>query len=225
MSKSSNQPARPASPAAPPTPATNAPDLDAFNPVAQFSGNVAAPEAVDLTALRLDQTYGAIVGIKKLVTTVPVRKPSNQAYVRVHPSAEWRMPAAILQLKEDGECYFVHPSIAPSLAQEVRAKLLYVYVTRDGNVYVWPINLPSDDGRLDAWSQSAHSAAEMAQSSWVRLAANRGVGAYDIYQASGIVDEPVWPELTFKEVLHLAFKDRLITSLDHPIVKRLRGEM
>ena len=220
MSKSSNQYTHPGAVAA-----NASSDLDAFSATAQPYRNAEMTDAFDLTALRLDQAFGAIAGIKKVLTTVPVRKPSNQAHVRVHQSAEWRMPAAILQLKEDGECYFVHPSIAPNLAQEVRAKELYVYVTRDGNVSVWPINLPSDDGRLDAWSQSAHSAAEMAQSSWVRLVANRGVGAYDIYQAPNIADEPVWPELTFKEVLHLAFKDRLITTMDHPIVKRLRGEM
>jgi hypothetical protein len=59
----------------------------------------------------------------------------------------------------------------------------------------------------------------------VRLVANRHVGAYDVYKAPNVSDEAVWPELSFREVLNLAFKDRLITSLDHPIVKRLRGEI
>jgi hypothetical protein len=199
--------------------------MDVLGTTVQPSTTSFTADSLDLTALRLPQTFGAVAGVKRVLTTVPVRKPSNQAYVRVHQSAEWRMPAAILQLKEDGECYLVDPSIVPYLAQEVRAKLLYVYVTRDGNIAVWPINLPGEDGRLDAWSQSAHSAAELAQTSWVRLVANRGVGAYDIYQAPAIADEPLWPEMTFKEVLHLAFKDRLITSMEHPIVKRLRGEI
>ncbi|MDP2073392.1 hypothetical protein [Hydrogenophaga sp.] len=185
----------------------------------------AAGASLDLTALRLPQNFGAVAGVKKVITTVPVRKPGNQTFVRVHPAAEWQLSALILQLKEDGECYFVHPSLAPELAQEVRAKQLYTYVGRDGNVALWPVNLPGEDGRLDQWSQSAHTAAQMAQASWIRMVANRPVGAYDVYEAPNLSDEPTWPELSFKEVLNLAFKDRLITALDHPIVKRLRGEM
>lgn len=182
-------------------------------------------EELDLTALCLPQNFGAVSGVKKVLTTVPVRKPSNQTFVRVHPSDEWRQSALVLQLKEDGECYFVHPSLYGELASEVRPKMLYTYVTRDGNVALWPVNLPGEDGRLDSWSQSAHEGAKRAEINWARLVANRTVGAYDIYEASSLADEPMWPEKSFKEILSLAFKDRLIVSLDHPIVKRLRGEI
>lgn len=90
----------------------------------------------------------------------------------------WSRPlTSILQLKADGECYFVMPTLAADLAQEVRAKQLYTHVGRDGNVALWSVHLPGDDGRLDQWSQSAHSAADMAKNSWVRLVANRNVGA------------------------------------------------
>jgi len=154
-----------------------------------------------------------------------VRKPGNQTYIRVRPGEEWQLPSFILQLKEDGECYFVMPELYAELAQEAKPKVLYTYVTRDGNVGLWPVNLPGDDGRLDSWSQSAHSAAQIGQRSWVRLVANRTVGAYDVMEAANLADEPVWPELSFKEILALAFRDRLITSMDHPIVRRLRGDI
>ena len=39
----------------------------------------------DLMSLRLDQSYADTVGVKKLLTTVPVRKPHRQEFVRVHP--------------------------------------------------------------------------------------------------------------------------------------------
>jgi hypothetical protein len=39
----------------------------------------------NLSALRLDQSYADTVGVKKLLTTVPVRKPNRQGFVRVHP--------------------------------------------------------------------------------------------------------------------------------------------
>lgn len=186
---------------------------------------VAPGAALDLTAYRLPQSFGAVAGVKKVITTVPVRKPSNQIFVRVRPGEEWQLQALVLQLKEDGECYLVAPGLYGELAQEARAKQLYTYVTRDGNVAIWPINMPGDDGRLDSYSQSAHTGAEMAEKSWVRMVANRTVGAYDVMEAANLAEAPVWPDLTFQELLNLAFRDRLITSVDHPIVKKLRGEI
>lgn len=192
---------------------------------ATLNAPIMTSSGLDLDAVRLQQNFGGVAGVKKVVTIVPVRKPSNQAFVRVRPGEDWRFQAAILQLKEDGECYLVMPQLYAELAQEVRPKMLYTGVTRDGNLFLWPVNLPGEDGRLDAWSQSAHTAAAMAENRWVRLVANRTVGAYDVMEASNLAEEPSWPDLTFNEIINLAFKDRLIDSLDHPIVKRLRGEL
>jgi len=36
------------------------------------------PDPFDPAALRLDQSYADTVGVKKLLTTVPVRKPNRQ---------------------------------------------------------------------------------------------------------------------------------------------------
>ncbi len=49
-------------------------------------------------------------------------------------------------------------------------------------------------------------------------------GAYDVWQTEGPLPEPQWPETSFKDSLRTAFKDRLIDTLDHPVLKRLRGE-
>jgi hypothetical protein len=35
--------------------------------------------------------------------------------------------------------------------------------------------------------------------------------------------EPVWPDLSFQELIKIAYRDRMITSLEHPVVRRLRG--
>jgi hypothetical protein len=44
-----------------------------------------------------------------------------------------------------------------------------------------------------------------------------------MYVAESTMSEPVWPEATYQELIKLAFRDRLISSLDHPVIKRLRG--
>jgi hypothetical protein len=65
----------------------------------------------------------------------------------------------------------------------------------------------------------------MAMKAWVRLAANMSLGGYDVYQATGDIPEPEWPELSFQEILGIAFKGKLICDLNHPAIRRLRGEI
>jgi hypothetical protein len=51
------------------------------------------------------------------------------------------------------------------------------------------------------------------------------IGAYDVFEASSTIPEPEWPkDLTFEQMLRIAFKGRLVDSLSHPVLKRLRGE-
>ena len=40
------------------------------------------PDPFNPAALRLDQSFADTVGVKKLLTTVPVRKPNRQDFVR-----------------------------------------------------------------------------------------------------------------------------------------------
>ena len=47
----------------------------------------------DLTKLRLDQSFAETAGVKKLLTTVPVRKPNRQDFIRVHEGENYRMDA------------------------------------------------------------------------------------------------------------------------------------
>ena len=75
----------------------------------------------------------------------------------------------------------------------------------------------------NAWHKAAETAAEIAMTRWVRLTANMSLGAYEIFEAAGNIPQPVWPELPFPELLKIAFRDRLIDRLDHPVVLHLRG--
>ena len=49
------------------------------------------------------------------------------------------------------------------------------------------------------------------------------LGAYEIYEATGNLPEPEWPDLEFDKILEIAFRDRFVTAPDHPVVKRLQG--
>jgi hypothetical protein len=55
---------------------------------------------------------------KKLLTHVPVRKPHRQEFVRVHRDENYRLPAAVIELKEDREYYLIQPQFRVELGSE-----------------------------------------------------------------------------------------------------------
>ena len=73
------------------------------------------------------------------------------------------------------------------------------------------------------WHDSAHKAAVLAQANWIRMVANMSNGAYDIFEASGKLPDPEWPDLAFSEILRIAFRDFRISSTDHPVIRKLWG--
>lgn len=187
--------------------------------------DAAKPDEFDPNSLRLSQDFGATVGVKKIRVTVPVRRPDNQWFVRVHPDEAWRLPVAIIELREDREVYVVDPKICAELSREVAPKLLVSAINGQNDFFLWPIRLPGPDGKIDEWNRSAREIAETAKKQWVRVLPNRTLGLYDAMAASTKLAEPVWPEQSFKELLAIAFRDKFISSLDHPVLKKLRGEL
>jgi hypothetical protein len=181
------------------------------------------PDPFDLKRLRLDQSFTETVGVKKLLTTVPVKKPSPQDFIRVHPSKDYRDVFAILELKDDGEVYLVVPAIAREIPGEYFMATIHTAITRQGNIFLWPIRMPGPDGKILEWHRSAAEAAALATEGWVRVKANMSNGAYDIFLAEKVIAKPEWPNVSYQELLRIGFRDRLVDHLDHPVLKRLRG--
>jgi hypothetical protein len=178
----------------------------------------------DLDKLRLSQDFAATLGVKKALLTVPVRRPNRQEFIRVHPGVDWRLETVILEVKEEREVYLVDKNLWGQLPGELIPKVLFTVINRQDVLTLWPIRLPGEDGRHDEWNRSALEAAEMAQKAWVKVVANMHLGAYEVYRAMADLPEPEWPNITFQEILRVAFRDRFICSMDHPVVRRLRGE-
>jgi len=179
----------------------------------------------DPSHLRLSQNFSELVGVKKALLTVPVRKPSRQDFIRVHPGEDYRLETAVLELKDERESYLVDPTLWPELPGEIVCKVLFTTINRQGVLMLWPIRLPGEDGRHDEWNRSALEAAHMAQSRWVRVASNTSLGAYEVFEATGALPDPPWPDISFQEILKVAFKGRCIAELEHPVIRRLRGEL
>ena len=180
--------------------------------------------AFTLSEMALPQDFDAAIGLETHVHNVSVKKPGKLAFFRVHPAPEFRMAIAILR-DDLGEMYAVHPKALASVADEAKAMMLYTVVDEAGNASLWPVGLPGSDGRTNAWWQSAHAAAAQAQGEWVRLVPAMEAGYYKVKTSKVNKGEPKWPEMSFEELLNLAFADgRLIDSSDHPVARRLNGE-
>ena len=178
----------------------------------------------NLDALRLAQDFDAEVGGRKLLTSVPVRKPKRQEFVRVHPA--WHLEAALLEAEEDNENYLVISALQKALIEEVRPVDLVTTMNRSGLLFLWPVKRSKGSKRDNAWIISAQEGARVAQQYWVRVRGNRELAAYDIIRAAAHYPEPEWPaDLTFSDLIKLAFRDHVVQDMQHPVLRRLRGEI
>jgi hypothetical protein len=81
-------------------------------------------------------------------------------------------------------------------------------------------------GIIARWS-SLREHADRAETTWLRIISNKELGAYEALVASDTLSDPEWDlqGLNFFNLIEIAFKKFLITNLDHPVVKRLHGQV
>ena len=82
-------------------------ETESETPATVASSNTATPDPFHPSNLRLSQAFTETVGVKKLLTTVPVRKPSPQDFVRTHPGVGYREDFPLIELKDEREEYIV----------------------------------------------------------------------------------------------------------------------
>ena len=184
-----------------------------------------APDPFDPANMRMGQDFASELGVRKVLTTIKCDKPNRHVFVRVRPGEDWKVETYIFEDKVSRDRYYVSPDLLSDLLGEVYRVCLHLAITKQSDVFLWPVKLPGPDGRRNEWNDSAMEAAKLAESKWVRMAANMANGHYDVFEAVGELAEPTWPDLSLKEVLRLCFKDRFIESMDHPCLKALRGEV
>lgn len=187
--------------------------------------NEAAPDPFDPMALRLSQDFAADIGVRRVITKIPCRKPHRHEFVRVKPGDAWKLETCLLEDKINRDNYLVARSMCQELAGDALPHCLFVAITRNGDLILWPVRLPGPDGRSNPWHESALAAADLAERKWIRITANMSGGMYDVYEASGQLPEPEWPALTLKQMLRLSFQSHFIETDDHPILRALRGEV
>jgi hypothetical protein len=131
----------------------------------------------------------------------------------------------LIELKEQNEVYLVDRELWSELGSESTfvTKVLVPVMTRQQALLIWPIRLPGADGRIDDWNASALEAADIARGKWIRLSPNKSLGAYEVTAGPDPQAPLAWPEHSFEALLKIAFKGKIIDTLDHPVIRQLRG--
>jgi hypothetical protein len=207
-------------PEAPSTPTESQP-----TPVHTDGDKPQTPNPFNPARFRMSANYAAALGVKKVITNVACRKPNRQEWVRVRPGEEWRLETMILEEKTTKASYLVDPQISGNLVGEIVPVGLFLAITRQNDPFLWMVKLPGIDGRTNDWNDSALKAAKLAETQWVRMAADMNAGHYLVWEATAPLPDPEWPNLTFNKLLEICFRNRIISDINHIILKRLRGEV
>jgi hypothetical protein len=175
----------------------------------------------NFSAIKLDST-ASLASVNKRLDVVPVRKPKNLDFFRIREGDEYMAEVGMIKT-EDGEYYLATPEMYAEYPNHTKRCFLFTYLTRQGVIALWAIRAPGDDDKLDPWNRSALKHVLTAQSKWIRIESDQNLGAYVAYEAESKLSEPEWPNYSFEDLIEIAFKDRTIENMDHPVIKTLRG--
>jgi hypothetical protein len=178
----------------------------------------------DPKRVRISRRVGEGLDVRPVLASVAVCRPRRQWFVRVHPDPAMHIESFLLHREQDQQFYLVDRDLAPTLPGETVAMALFTAVNMSGGVFLWPIRLPDPNGRQHECHVTAHRAAELAQTEWVRISWDQALSNYGVVRARGQVPEPAWPDADLQKVLSVAFRDRYIDTLDHPVVRQLLGD-
>jgi hypothetical protein len=178
--------------------------------------------------------YGlnAPIGAQVFRSAIPARAPRKHEFFRVCPDPAYTVVGLSLSVEIDGReelCWLSPPLVSAAVAANAEPAPMQVFtvMVHPDLLILWPQKLPNEaNGRSgSSWHYSGLRIAAMAHEQWVRRIANRSTNVYDWAAPVGDLGEPTWPTEPMRDLMALAFTgDRLIDRIDHPVLRRLRGE-
>ena len=130
--------------------------------------------------------------------------------------------------EDDGETYLVTESMRGVFGDDVKpTHLQLAMIHRSRTLFIWASTIPSADaGRGRSWHESALTAKKIAEKNWSQDLSERAIGGYRVFPSEAKLPDPAWPtDKTFQDYLEIAFRDRVVTSMDHPVVRKYLGRV
>jgi len=215
----------------------NKPKLHAVSePIIDALSTPPTPNPFDAENLRLPADFFVTGGAANpKPKNVQVRKPHNQEWIRVRKEAAYRGNFGTILLRDDREFYLLAPKITKDMRGHRHLKTVTLYTTYSrlsAKTFLWPIGIvgqPGQNKRTENWYRTGHEAAEAAMDQLVNVWADLEGGGYE-WQPSENKEantKPEWPELTFNELLQIAFQRTgcFVEDFDHDVFKKLKAEL
>ncbi len=141
----------------------------------------------DLDALRLSPEAAATAGTREFLAHVPVRKPNRTEFFRVHPDPDMALATGVFDDKVEREVFIIAPTMRSELGSEMKLVLLSTAINRQGVVFLWPMSLPDQSGRSNAWWDTARR---------VRRAGKNAMGKNVLRHELRCVSKSPWPRVS-----------------------------
>jgi hypothetical protein len=176
--------------------------------------------------LGISTDYAAAINAKASTKPFELRAPNDQEFFRTSPRENHHLVVGSIADKQDmGKVYIVSgvllEEVKLKFPKAVRAVKLVLAQTLAGTSLVWPVPLAEDRG--GKWNSTQRAACDQGKTRWTNKTSGRG--EYDIVTVNNPkeVDWDFFPP--FRDILRQAASEHLIDSLEHPLLKKLRGEI
>jgi hypothetical protein len=168
------------------------------------------------------------IDLRDLVITelveLPARKPKKGEWFRVHP--DYHQQGGILELDGERKVFWVAKKIQSQVAHDgcFTFRLCVLCVNLEGVPFIWPVKTDVEAGGTgNKWVRIPFEAMTKGREKWTRLYWSQDRREHQI-ETSDLLDAPKFPDKPFSELLKLAFKDAVISTVDHPAILNLKGK-
>ena len=153
-------------------------------------------------------------------TNIPIKKPGNKNFFRVHPDPSYRLYDVPVFEEEGGDIYLPELELPDDVSEFVTHMNLFTAISHRGKLFVWKFKATDT-----SWLHSNLRVSRRAVDEWVRIKADFETGGYNIFTAPEPLHskKPNFPTMSPEELFTLAFDSRRITSVEHPLIRSLRG--
>jgi hypothetical protein len=184
-----------------------------------MSNQVKEESKVEELSLNDFGTTGPVANVEKSTMELSVSSFPQEFFV-VNKNPEMLFTGYILQ-DEDYNSYLVVTSLAELLGSDVKKRSLYLAQTASHENFVLSVAAPTPKNSQNSWVRSGQEAVKKAISKHVRV--TRGNDAFRVIESQRPYPKTVWPELALEDMIEQAFSERMITDMEHPLVKELLG--
>ena len=168
------------------------------------------------------------IDLRDLVTAelveLSARKPKKDEWFRVHP--DYQQQGGILEIDSENKVFWVSKKMQSQVAHDpcFTFRLCVLVVTRQGVPFIWPVKTDVEAGGTgDKYVRIPFAAMTEGRKKWTRLYWSQDRREHQV-ETSDLLDAPKFPDKPFSELLKLAFKDAVISTVDHPAILNLKGK-